>query len=483
MATFPPYEVTAGDEVVQLMADVGIPCDRWQCYVLRRGLGMLDDGRWAASTVATWVSRQNGKGNIILARELGGLFVFGERLISHSAHLFQTAEEGFIRLKDTIEGSSWLTRRISSVKEGNSGKGFVTTAGARLRIMARGPNTGRGMTIDCLIPDEAQELDSVQVRSLGPTQSAVPNPQMWLFGTPPSSPEAWAYTLRAAGIKGSPRLAFFDWGLALDLNDPHLAIKVANRDLWAKANPALGIRISEEFLESELALLGPRDFAIEHLGVWLPKDDDKGKDEIGLAYETWEAQLDGESVIAEFGEVTFAIDVGPAREYASIAVYGERDDAAGHVELIKYELGIGWVVDTIKDLVERWDPIAVAIDGKGPASTLIPKLAKVGIKPPKDPERPKRGDLFILGANDAAAAAGGFVDACRMGEIFHIGQEQLNLAVKNATPRPLGDAWAWGRRFSSGDISPLVAACEAHYVHGIRHGAVMNAYDPSENIG
>lgn len=483
MATFPPYEQTAGDEVVQLMDDVGIPCDRWQCYVLRHGLGMLDDGRWAASTVGTWVSRQNGKGNIILARELGGLFIFGERLISHSAHLFQTAEEGFLRLKDVIEGSSWLTRRIAAVKEGNSGKGFVTVDRARLRIMARGQNTGRGMTIDCLIPDEAQELDAVQVRSLGPTQSAVPNPQMWLFGTPPSSPEAWAYTIRAAGHKGSPRLAFFDWGASLDLNDPHLAAKVLNRELWRQANPALGIRISEEFLESELALLGPRDFAIEHLGVWLPKDDGVDKDAIGLEYETWEAQLDAESKIAEYGELTFAIDVGPAREYASIAVYGEREDAAGHVELVKYALGTGWVVDKIKDLVERFDPIAVAVDGKGPASTLIPKLEKVGIRLPKHADRPRRGDLFILGANDAASAAGGFVDACRIGEIYHIGQEQLNLAVKNATPRPLGDAWAWGRRHSSGDISPLVAASSAHYVHGIRHGLVMNAYDPSENIG
>ena len=75
------------------------------------------------------------------------------------------------------------------------------------------------------------------------------------------------------------------------------------------------------------------------------------------------------------------------------------------------------------------------------------------------------------------------MDACRIGEIYHIGQEQLNLAVKNAKPRPLGDAWAWGRRHSSGDISPLVAASAAHYAHGIRHGQVMSAYDPSENIG
>jgi phage terminase large subunit-like protein len=232
VATYPPYETTAGPAVCDLMDAIGLPMDRWQSFVLQHGLGIGVDGLWTAPTVGTWVSRQNGKGNIILAREIGGLYIFGERLISHSAHLFQTAEEGFMRLKDAIEGSSMLSRRIKSVKEGNSGKGVVTMDGARLRVMARGPNTGRGMTIDCLIPDEAQELDAVQVKSLGPTQSAVPNPQAWYFGTPPSSPEAWAYQLRKAGHAGSPGMAFFDWGASLDLNDPHLANKVANRDLW-----------------------------------------------------------------------------------------------------------------------------------------------------------------------------------------------------------------------------------------------------------
>ena len=465
------------------MDDVGIPCDRWQCYVLNHGLGMLDSGKWSASQVATWVSRQNGKGNIILARELGGLFIFGERLISHSAHLFATADEGFLRLKEVIEGTPFLIKRIKAIKEANGVKGVVTTTGERLRIMARGPNTGRGMSIPLLIPDEAQELTSVQVRSLGPTQAAMANPQMWLFGTPPSDPAAWAYTLRKAGHRGAPRLAFFDWGVALDLNDPHLAVKVANIDLWYQANPTLGDRMTIEFLQGELALLGPVDFAIEHLGVWLPQSEDQKKDDVGLDYELWLSLADPGSQIAEFGEMSFAVDVGPAREYASITVYGERDDAAGHVELIKYVLGTKLVPDKLRDLKERFDPIAIGIDGKGGAEPLVGQLARVGITPPKDPEKPERGDLMILTAGQMAAACSGFVDACKIGEIFHIGQEQVNLAVKNAKPRPLGDTFAWARRHSSGDISPLVSGSIAHYVHGVRAPQVMNAYDPDENIG
>jgi len=34
----------------------------------------------------------------------------------------------------------------------------------------------------------------------------------------------------------------------------------------------------------------------------------------------------------------------------------------------------------------------------------------------------------------------------------------LAAAVRIAKPRPLGDAWAWSRKNSTGNISPLVSA-------------------------
>ena len=44
------------------------------------------------------------------------------------------------------------------------------------------------------------------------------------------------------------------------------------------------------------------------------------------------------------------------------------------------------------------------------------------------------------------------------GELRHTDQAVLNAAVAGATRRPYGDAWAWSRKSSSVDISPLVAA-------------------------
>src|SRR5690606_42159086 len=65
----------------------------WQRYVLEHSLGEREDGRWCAFEVAVVVPRQNGKNVIIEARELAGLFLWGEKVIIHSAHQVKTARD------------------------------------------------------------------------------------------------------------------------------------------------------------------------------------------------------------------------------------------------------------------------------------------------------------------------------------------------------------------------------------------------------
>ena len=60
---------------------------------------------------------------------------------------------------------------------------------------------------------------------------------------------------------------------------------------------------------------------------------------------------------------------------------------------------------------------------------------------------------------DAVAACDGTQDTAKL---YHIAQPALDLAANIASTRPLGDgAWAWDRKKSLEDISPLVAATMA----------------------
>lgn len=479
---WPAYVSSAAPEVIDLAASAGLLLDPWQQYVLTHGLGELRDGQWAATKVSCWVPRQNGKGGIIEALELGWLFLLQEKLILHSAHEYKTSQEAFLRIKGLVENTPDLDRRVNRYWQANGEQGIELTraaGGARLRFIARSRGSGRGFSGDKNILDEAQELTGQQMAALLPTLSARPNPQLWFFGTPPAEPDAWAYGMREDGEAGVPRMAHFDWGADLDPTDAADRRRAAtDRDLWYACNPALGTRITEDFVADEARPSGlGEEFAVERLGAWRPRAE-SGPGVLDVA--AWLALADEQSL--RVGDVAFAVDITPSRDAGCIAVYGLREDGLGHVEVIDHRPGTEWLVDRIVELRDRWRPVAIALDVKGPAGSLLVDLEKAGLTRPEDPEQPAYGDLAIPTAQDVAAGCGQFADAVRQGTLRHIDQDLMAEAIRGAKTRPLGDAWAWGRRISSVDISPLVAATLARWAWVTRAHLVAADYDVLDSV-
>jgi hypothetical protein len=66
--------------------------------------------------------------------------------------------------------------------------------------------------------------------------------------------------------------------------------------------------------------------------------------------------------------------------------------------------------------------------------------------------------VAMVGGTEYANACGLIYDLVDQERIRHLGTPELNGAVRVAKKRDLGDAWAWSRKRSSSDISPLVAA-------------------------
>ena len=119
----PPGRVSsAGQEAIDLAASVGLHLDPWQQWVLDHALAEDASGRWCAFEVGLVVPRQNGKNAILEALELAAIYLFGEMLVVHSAHKFDTSQEHFLRLQTLIEGSDDLSRKLAR-------NGFVTATG------------------------------------------------------------------------------------------------------------------------------------------------------------------------------------------------------------------------------------------------------------------------------------------------------------------------------------------------------------------
>jgi phage terminase large subunit-like protein len=180
----PPAASSAGPEAIELAASAGLMLDPWQQDVLCGGLGERPDGKWAATEVGLVVPRQDGKGAIFEALELAGLFLFDDwRLLTHTAHRVDTCLEHFRRVRELVEGTPDLSRRVRTIRNANGQESIELTDGTRLNFKARSKGAGRGFSGDLVVLDEAFYLQDLG--GMIPTMAARVNPQVWYGSSAP----------------------------------------------------------------------------------------------------------------------------------------------------------------------------------------------------------------------------------------------------------------------------------------------------------
>lgn len=445
--------------------------------MLRQSLREDDAGKWSAFEVGLVVARQNGKGTVIEARELAGLFLFGEQLILHSAHEFKTAGDAFRRVLSLIQGSDDLSSRVLRVHRAAGNEGIELRNGSRLRFVARTGGSGRGFSADLAVLDEAYNLPEHAMAAILPTLSARPNPQVWYTSSAVNAelhPHGLVLArVRRRGLAGNdPSLCYLEWSVdeGRFRDDPSV---VADPLAWAEANPGLGVRISEEHVSRERRTMGAKSFAVERLSIgdWPPEPSEDVEHVVDM--ERWAGLVDRTAQMRD--PVAFALDVAPDRGAASIAVAGYADGGP-HVEVVESRRGVAWLVDRMSELAGKWRPCAVLLDPAGPAGSLIPSLASAGV------------DVTPVTAREYAQACGAFVDLV-MAErehpddpapvrLSHMADPRLTGSLEAATWRPLGDARVWDRRSTATDLTPLVTATLALFglsVHAPDHYDVLSS--------
>lgn len=449
MLTSPPRQSSAGREAVALARSAGLHLDPWQELVLEEALGERPDGKWAAKQVGLIVPRQNGKGAILEALELAALFLFGMKLVLHSAHEFKTASEAFRRIRFLIENTPDLDSKVANYRVSNGKEGIELLNGARLQFVARTGGSGRGFTGDLVILDEAYDLPPNTLDALVPTLSARmgmtdSGPQFWFTSSAPLPESDVLRRLRRRGTAGESDLCFMEWSAPedADLDDPASL---------AQANPALGYRVDAEFVEIERAALTAEGFARERFGI-SPDPDERS---LVIPFDRWQACEDPKSVFV--GAPVVTVDVTPDRSRASIAASGLRKDGLPHVEVIQNDAGTAWVIPRLQQLKTR--PRRILVDATGPAGSLIAEGQAVGL------------EIEAVSTADHAKACGLLYDLAMQGRFRHGPDLVLEKALAGAVKRDAGDgAWLWSRKNSLVDISPLVAVTIALWGASERHG-------------
>jgi hypothetical protein len=490
----PPIEAapasvsTAGQEAIDLARKAGLKLDPWQQHVLRVAMGEKPDGDWSASEVAVNIPRQNGKGALIEARVLWGLFIGGEQGILVSAHEFKTTMNTMKRIERLIRGCPDMHKRVKAYHKTVGREGIELHDGRELRYVARSRGSGRGFTAACVIFDECMILGDDAMGALAPTTDAVDNSQLWYLGSAgigSLSQQLGRLRRRALAALESgepdPVLAYMEWSI-----NPHVAEcrpgctehdDVASVESLLKANPAVGYRLQVEKSMHRRLTMGDALYARERLGVG-DYPSEEGESWAVIGKEVWEALADDESQPDD--PVAFAVDVTPERSHASICVAGRCGDGV-HVEVVDNRSGTGWVAERLRELAERHGPRCVVIDPGSPAGSLITEVTEaLKVDPDEEVAEDEEPRLLVpivqMKTRDVVQATGQFYDAVASGRVSHLDQAPLSTALAGARKRELGEAWAWARKGVGVDITPLVGVTEA------RWGLFVEIEEPEEEV-
>lgn len=454
-----------GPDAASLMQAYGYALDEWQQLVIDCWLGYDESGAYTMTSGGLALPRQNGKNVCLEAREFFGLVIGGERIL-HTAHQVKTSKKSFRRLAAmfTDKRHPEVTDVVRNIRYTNGEECIELDNGGSIEFSARSRQAARGFDgISLVVFDEAQELTDDQVEAIMATlsASATGTRQIIYAGTPPypSCPgEVFRRRRDMCMTDPGKRNAWHEWSVdAKRVQD----INVADKTLWYMTNPALGIRLSEEFTEEELKTLSSDGFARERLGWWCPTL--TNVTDTAIAADKWDACASMDPMPA--GKTAYGVKF--AADGSEVCLCGAvvPKEGPARVELIDRRptgLGMQWLADW---LCARYEQAScVVVDGRNGVDVLVEKIAPVWRL---------KGSVIRPSARDVIAAVSMMCDAVNEQSMtWYRPQEALRVSATTSVKRPISGGWGFGGE----DPAPIEACALALY------GAKTSKRDPAKKM-
>lgn len=455
-----------------IVADVklGRPLLPWQRHVADVALEIdPTTGRLAYRQVVVTVPRQSGKTTGLLFPVMVlRCLKFGRRQrIVYTAQDRNSAREKFSEefVPMLRESPGLAEGRDFKVREANGSEAieFLAT-GSTIKISATLSSSGHGRTLDMPGIDEAFEHQTTDVeQGFRVPMITRAEPQLWVVSTAGDERSTYLERKRESGRRsverpGSvPGVAYFEWSADTE----ELGGKDADlfdRALWWRVMPALGHTITEAAIATEIADMEPGDARRAYLNVTQHRMAD---DPPPIDPDLWSGRVDRD---AQHGDrMVYGVDVGPDGR-AAVGVAGNRVAGGWLVEVIDCRPGTRWVPQFVAEVMQRNGGVGVAVDPASAAGALIADFEALGI------------EVFKMTAQKHAQACGALAARVPTGELFHLGQPELDAAVAGGKKRHIGDgAWLWDRRSPEVVLPPVVAVTLAF-------GALLALPEPDNEV-
>lgn len=431
---------TSAPSIIATAERVSMGLDPWQKDIVKITWARLADGSLASDIVCMSIPRQSGKTYLV------GAMVFAACLIDPGTTVAWTAHHNKVMLETFKSLSQYaaldkLAPHIKSIRASAEDRSINFVNGSRIVMAARESGALRGVAkVRILVLDEAQILTESALSDILPTQNAAEHPLTLMMGTPPRPKDPGEVftnqrnlAIQAERSGEAPEL--LSW---IELSaDP--SAETDDPVQLRQANPSYPHRTPARAINKLRRALSEDSFRREALGIW----DDLSTPTV-IPGEVWSGITDPSSVATT--QLVLAVDISPDRTHSSVALAGLRPDGVGHVEIDRMDAGVGWVVDWVAERCANNPIVAVVIDARGPASSLLEDL------------KSKKVRVLVTNSNDMTDACADFYDGAANGTFRHIGQPQLTASMNSARKRAVGDRWAWNRKSLDSDITPIVAA-------------------------
>ena len=450
---YPDGIVTTGwPAIKQRLADMSIHYDGWQEGVSQLILGRDDSGRYVATVGGVTMS---------LPRQVGKTFTIGSLLVAMcveypglrvvwTSHHLRTTTNTFRSMQSMVRKPAvFALLDRNGIRTANGEQEIRFANGSLIMFGAREHGFGVGIdAIDILVCDEAQRLTSRALADMVPTTNQSRHEHgalMFFIGTPPRPDNAgdeFAARRRKA-LDGKMRNGIYVEMSADedgDYNDPRQ---------WMKANASYPHRTPDEAMQRMREnLTDEDDWRREAMGVW---DAEGEAAQWVIPEDIWRDAEDVHDGPRD-GQITLALDSSPRGDQTSVAACARRPDGKWQVELVYQASGVAWVPAWLKEQLQGDRVRGVVFDEQCSAlMAIMGDLTAAGVRP------------TLTKWADMKQACSGLMSGVVEGSTKHSGQQQLTYAVSQAGKRESEGGWAWSRRNSSSDITPVVAITLAHW--------------------
>ena len=413
-----PYTESAGQEAVELYELSGREVFPWQQSLIYDILAINEDGKWTHSKFGYEVPRRNGKGEILIIRELYGL-AHGEKIM-HTAHRTDTAHSAWERLCSILDAIEVPYKSIKA-----KGREVIELFnGGKICFRTRTSKGGLGEGYDLLVIDEAQEYQTDQESTLKYVITDSDNPQTIMCGTPPTpiSSGTVFVDFRNSIMNGETQnFGWAEWSVE-KISDIH------DQDLWYECNPSLGLKLQLRSIADEIPGGDELDLNIQRLGYWVTYN---LKSAISLA--DWEETLI-DKVPDLTGKMCVGIKYHKSGETVSMAIAVKTKDDRIFVESIGNKTvrdGIDWILNFCTKANKGINKII--IDGDNGQEILTKAFNEVKIK-----------KIHLPTVKDVKEANAEFEAGIFAKKICRMEQPSLTNIVTNCKKRPIGANGGFG---------------------------------------